>query len=154
MNRQGALITISKQELCRYKVLQAVLKGELSLAEVVDALGVTYRHAKRLKARAKLGLEAMAHGNRGRSPSNMTNEQTRAALLELSQEKYSSFNDTRFREFFGYQVGDEPKLGDSACDKAGGGDPAEAKAEAKEASPAAREEVGGRPDGVVGREPT
>jgi transposase len=68
------------------------------LAEAAQALEVSYRHAKRLKARAKQGLPAMAHGNRGRCPSNKTDTSTRAAVLTLSQEKYLSFNDAHFTE--------------------------------------------------------
>jgi hypothetical protein len=40
----------------------------------------------------------MAHGNRGRAPSNKTDTSTRALVLTLSQEKYSSFNDAHFTE--------------------------------------------------------
>jgi transposase len=68
------------------------------LAEAAKALGVSHRHAKRLKAKAKQGLDAMAHGNRGRAPSNKTDTSTRAAVLTLSQEKYLSFNDAHFTE--------------------------------------------------------
>ena len=98
MERQGALITISQQESQRYRVMGLVLRGDVTLAEAANALEVSYRHAKRLKAKAKEGLHAMAHGNRGRAPSNKTDTSTRALVLTLSQEKYSSFNDAHFTE--------------------------------------------------------
>ena len=98
MQRSGALITISEQELQRYKVLELVLGGSVTLTQAAQALGVSYRQAKRLKSRAKAGLQAMAHGNRGRPPSNKTDEATKATVLSLSQEVYSSFNDTHFTE--------------------------------------------------------
>ena len=98
MERQGALITISQQEVQRHRVLELVLRGDVMLGEAAQALEVSYRHAKRLKARAKQGLHAMAHGNRGRAPSNKTDTSTQAAVLTLSQEKYLSFNDAHFTE--------------------------------------------------------
>jgi len=134
MERQGALITISQQELQRYRVLELVLKGDVMLGEAAKALEVSYRHAKRLRARAKGGLHAMAHGNRGREPSNKTDISTKALVLTLSQEKYSSFNDAHFTEQLALEGGDTFKPGDGACDKEGGGDSSEAEAQAEEAS--------------------
>ena len=78
--------------------MELVLRGDVMLGEAAKALEVSYRHAKRLKAKAKQGLHAMAHGNRGRAPSNKTDTSTRAAVLTLSQEKYLSFNDAHFTE--------------------------------------------------------
>jgi transposase len=105
MDKQGALTTISEQELSRYRVLQLVLSGQISLVDAARSLGVTYRHAKRLKKRAERGLQAMAHGNRGRPPSNKMDERTRATVLTLSQETYSSFNDAHFTELLAEKEG-------------------------------------------------
>jgi transposase len=99
------LITISERELQRHKVMGLVLGGGVTLAQAAQSLGVSYRHAKRLKSRAKAGLEAMAHGNRGRPPSNKTDEVTRATVLGLSQEVYSSFNDAHFTELLAEREG-------------------------------------------------
>ena len=59
MERQGALIIISEQELQRHRVLELVLRGNVTLVEATKVLGVSYRHAKRLKAKAKQGLNPM-----------------------------------------------------------------------------------------------
>lgn len=59
---------------------------------------MSYRQAKRLKKRAQEGPEGLAHGNRGRSPSNKVCEEVRQRILELSQDRYWGFNDTHFTE--------------------------------------------------------
>jgi len=82
-----------------------VLCGSVTLARAAQALGVSYRHAKRLKGKAKAGLASMSHGNRSRPPSNKTDDETRARVLALSQEVYSSFNDSHFRELLAVREG-------------------------------------------------
>jgi len=61
--------------------------------------GVSYRQAKRLKkAYESGGIEALAHGNRGRSPANKVDDEVRQRVVELSREAYAGFNDTHFTE--------------------------------------------------------
>jgi transposase len=98
--RKGA-IEITQQEATRYDVLRRVLDGTTSLMEAAVYMGVSYRQAKRLKKKAKEGLFALAHGNRGREPSNRLSEETRTKILTLSQEKYCVFNDLHFTEKLG-----------------------------------------------------
>lgn len=92
-------ITITQKEAARHKVLSMVSDGTLGLKEAAGYLGVSYRHAKRLRGKVQQeGLAGMAHGNRGRSPSNKIPEELRKQILELSQEEFSKFNDTHFTE--------------------------------------------------------
>jgi hypothetical protein len=44
-------VVMSAKELRRARVLDQVLQGGMSLRQSSDALGVTYRHAERLKRR-------------------------------------------------------------------------------------------------------
>jgi transposase len=97
---------VSKQSIRRYELLQKVGDGRLTLRQVTEALGVSYRQAKRLKAKvAALGLQALLHGNRGRPPANRTDEALRARVLKLSQERYFDFNDSHFTEMLREQEG-------------------------------------------------
>lgn len=91
-------ITISQRELTRYDVLRRVLDETISLTDAAGYLGVSYRQAKRLKKKAEEGLSALAHGNRSKSPSNKVCEEVRQRIVELSQGRYSTFNDTHFTE--------------------------------------------------------
>jgi transposase len=95
---QEGVIRISQRELTRYDVLRRVLDGTITLSDAGGYVGVSYRQAKRLKAKAQEGLGALAHGNRGRSPSNKLRDELRDRIVELSQDRYSTFNDTHFAE--------------------------------------------------------
>ena len=90
----------------RYELLQRVLAGELSLAATATVMKVSYRHAKRLKRQAaEGGLSALAHGNRGRAPSNKRDDDVRWRVLALSQECYRDFNDSHFTEMLAEREG-------------------------------------------------
>ena len=95
---QNGVIVISHKELTRYDVLRRVLDGTINLKDAAGYIGVSYRQAKRLKADAMEGSGSLAHGNRGRSPSNKIDEELRRRVLELSQQQYCGFNDTHFAE--------------------------------------------------------
>ena len=70
---------VSQQDIRRYELLQKVLEESLTLAVAAPALGVSYRQAKRLKAKVMAqGLPGLLHGNRGRLPHNRC-EQARLA---------------------------------------------------------------------------
>lgn len=90
---------VRERDMKRWELLRRVLEGTLALVQVVPGLGVSYRQAKRLKKRAKeQGLRGVAHGNRGRPPSNKHDAGLRQRVLALSQERYGDFNDTQFTE--------------------------------------------------------
>ena len=46
------------------------MDGTISLRQAAVYMGVSYRHAKRLKGKAEDGLAGLAHANRGRRPWN------------------------------------------------------------------------------------
>jgi transposase len=95
---QDGVISISQKELTRYDVLRRVLDGTIGLADAAGYMGVSYRHAKRLKSRAEEGAIGLVHGNRGRAPSNKLDAAVQQRILALSQEDYKGFNDTHFTE--------------------------------------------------------
>jgi transposase len=91
--------TISQRDLNRIHVLRNVIEGKVSLSEAAQVLGVSYRHAKRLKkAAADGGLSGILHGNRERPPANKTDPVMRERIIGLSDERYSKFNDSHFTE--------------------------------------------------------
>ena len=90
---------VSQKEIRRHELLQKVLDESLTLAVAAAALGVSYRQAKRLKAKVKAqGLRGLLHGNRGRAPHNRCQQAQRARVLALSKERYFDFNDSHFTE--------------------------------------------------------
>jgi transposase len=96
---ESGVIKISQKELSRQSLLKLVCADTLSLNEASIAMGVSYRQAKRLKSAYVLsGVSGILHGNRGRSPSNKISQYIRSKVLELSTDKYASFNDNHFCE--------------------------------------------------------
>jgi transposase len=92
-------IRISQKDLNRHHVLKMVLENKLTLSEAARSLGMSYRHAKRLRKRlTDRGVAGLLHGNRDRIPANKTSEELRSAVVSLSNEKYKDFNDTHFWE--------------------------------------------------------
>lgn len=88
---------VTERQMKRWDLLQKVLDRKLTLAAVAPVLGVSYRQAQRLKAKALAqGLRGLSHGNRGRRPVNAAAPQLRERVLALSQEHYRAFNDTHF----------------------------------------------------------
>ncbi|MBI4829384.1 MAG: helix-turn-helix domain-containing protein, partial [Nitrospinae bacterium] len=60
-------ITLTMNEAKRYQTLEMTLRGRITAAQAAAALGVSQRHAWRLKKRArKEGAAGMAHQNRGK----------------------------------------------------------------------------------------
>jgi transposase len=97
---------VSQKDIRRWELLQKVVEGSLTLAVAAPALGVSYRQAKRLKAKVKAeGLAGMCHGNRGRRAHNRGEEALRVRVLALSEERYYDFNDSHFTQMLGEREG-------------------------------------------------
>ena len=93
------MILMSRKELQRVRILDRVSEGKMRLCDAARVMGVSYRHAKRLKREYALkGAEALTHGNRGRTPWHALSSEVRNRVLELSQGPYADFNDTHFTE--------------------------------------------------------
>ncbi len=90
---------MAEKELFRVQVLSIVLEGQLPLKDAASRLGVSYRHARRLKAKLKrAGPPGLAHGNRGRPPANRIPTAFRKRICALAAGEFSGLNDTHFTE--------------------------------------------------------
>lgn len=97
MGTEGLIV--KQRDVRRYEWLSKVVAGEMTLAQVAPALGVSYRQAKRLKVKVEAeGLPGLLHANRGRPPANQHDVVLRERVLALSKERYFDFNDTHFTE--------------------------------------------------------
>ena len=64
-------VTLNNKEQKRLLVLNEVLAGRVTGKEAAEVLGVSLRHTRRLiAAYRQRGAAALAHGNRGRPPTN------------------------------------------------------------------------------------
>jgi transposase len=93
------IIAMSQKERQRYHLLQMVLESKTTLKEASRLMGVSYRHARRLKKKlATEGARGLIHGNRGRPSARALSRELEKRIIELSQKTYTAFNDTHFTE--------------------------------------------------------
>ena len=96
------LVTLNEKEQGRVMILNEVEKGVMTGEQAARITGISLRHVKRLLASyRKEGLAALAHGNRGRKPSNAIGEDVRKEVFKLASTKYAGLNHQHFTEFLG-----------------------------------------------------
>ena len=92
-------VNLNNREQKRLLVMNEVLAGRMTGQEAADVLGLTLRHVRRLLAAYRQrGAAALAHGNRGRTPSNKIAEDVEQEILRLGHGEYHDFNDSHFTE--------------------------------------------------------
>src|SRR5881397_120739 len=92
-------IALTMKEQKRVEIIQRVFRRELRMAEGALVLGVTERHAYRVKARIrKEGVRGVVHGNRGRLCSWKLSQKNETKIVELARGKYRGFNDHHLTE--------------------------------------------------------
>lgn len=92
-------IQLNRKEEKRALVIGRVISGDLTIREAAELLQLSDRQVKRLKKGVlEKGLEALAHGNRGRKPQHALSDETKEKVRELLQTKYSKANDVHVAE--------------------------------------------------------
>ena len=92
-------LTLTMKEQTRLHIMNGVLERQWAVAEAAQLLGVSERHTWRLLAAyRKEGAAALAHGNRGRLPSNTTSPAVQEQVIALARERYQGVNHTHFTE--------------------------------------------------------
>ncbi len=90
---------MTQHEQARLKVLNSLLADYMTIDQAATLMGVSTRHTRRLLAAyRKEGAAALAHGNRGRRPSNITSETTRSMVIHLARTRYSVANHMHLSE--------------------------------------------------------
>jgi transposase len=86
---------LSKKELSRVEVLGRVKAHSLRLGEAAEMLELSYRQAKRMWARYRVGgAKALQHGNCGRVSNRAYPAKFRAEVLKQVQARYEDFGPT------------------------------------------------------------
>ena len=92
-------MTLSRQELDRAGVIEAVAAKRLRQAQAAEQLGVSVRQLKRLVRRYRAGgAEALASRRRGRPSNNRLPEALRVQAVALVREHYGDFGPTLAHE--------------------------------------------------------
>ena len=86
---------MTQREQTRLKVLNSLLAGHMTIEQAATLMGVSARHTRRiLAAYRKDGAAALAHGNRGRRPTNATPVTIAADVVVLARTRYAGVNHT------------------------------------------------------------
>lgn len=85
-------ITMSSKEIKRYDIIQRLINKELNGSEAAELLGLSVRHAKRLKAKVKeKGATGLVHASRGKSSNRQMPELEKQKIIKLLHQHYSDF---------------------------------------------------------------
>lgn len=92
-------MSLTQQEAQRLHVLTLLESGKVAPTQAAEALGITQRQLRRLRATLRAGgPTALAHGNRGRQAEHAVPADLRAQILTLARGKYPGFNDVHLTE--------------------------------------------------------
>ncbi|MGC8785057.1 MAG: ISNCY family transposase [Armatimonadota bacterium] len=92
-------LSITEEEVERYHLLQEVTKQHLTLAQAALLMGVSYRHALRLKQRfLQQGLEGLCRRLPPQPPRQKITPQMKQTIIQLRQSLYHHFNLLHFHE--------------------------------------------------------
>ena len=90
---------MSSKEARRPGLVQAAIAGKVTNAEAAQALGLSVRQFRRLRAAyRRSGVEGLLHGNRGRRAPNRLLDAKRKRIVELIHDRYAALNDSHLTE--------------------------------------------------------
>ena len=99
-------LTLTTKEQTRLWIMNGVLERQWAVSEAAQLLGASERHTWRLLAAYREeGAAALAHGNRGRLPSNTTTATVKTQVVALARERYLGVNHTHFTELLAEREG-------------------------------------------------
>src|SRR6266566_4939407 len=92
-------VTLSTREQRRLMVLNQLAAGAVSSSEAAALVGLSERQLRRLRRGYEArGAEALAHGNRGRRPTNAVDPQVQRRVVALATSRYQGFNHQHLTE--------------------------------------------------------
>ncbi len=99
-------LTLTTKEQNRLQILNGVLEKYWLMCEAAKVMGVSERQGWRiLSAYRKEGAVALAHGNRGRMPANITPKGLQERVIALAKERYAGVNHTHLAELLSEREG-------------------------------------------------
>lgn len=102
------VVTLNSKEQKKLMVLNHVERGEMGGREAAQVLDISLRQVRRLLAAYRVeGALALAHGNRGKKPSNTLDSALRKQVIKLAETTYAGFNTQHFTEMLAENKGIE-----------------------------------------------
>jgi len=101
----GNTITMTTKEAERYDIIQRLIKEEIDGTQAANAMGLSVRQTKRIKARVikergrgNPGIQGIIHKSRGKKSKKRISQEERDNITKLKQEEYSDFSIVLFKE--------------------------------------------------------
>jgi transposase len=92
-------LTMSQKEAPRPGLVRAAEQGRITNAEGAEALGLSVRQFRRLRAVFRdRGAPGLVHGSRGRPSPRRRSDEERQQIVNLMMAKYAGFNDSHLTE--------------------------------------------------------
>lgn len=92
-------VTLTMNEVKRLHYMQKIVDHQMTATQAAELLGLSVRQVRRLVAKYRReGAPGIAHGNRGRAPSNQIQPEVRSQILALAEKHYRDYNDCHFTE--------------------------------------------------------
>jgi len=89
------MIQLSEKECNKMKVLESLIRKEISRAEAAARMKVTPRHVSRLLKKYMIGgVKSLLHKNRGRPSGRKMSPEKRSEIVRLIETHYSDFGPT------------------------------------------------------------
>jgi transposase len=99
-------ISLNAKEQKRLIVLNRLDRGEMTVAEAAAVMGLSVRQVQRLHAAyTKEGAAALAHGNRGRRPTNAIDAAVGEQVAELARTRYAGCNQQHLTDLLAEREG-------------------------------------------------
>jgi transposase len=92
-------LTLTAKEQAKLSIMNMILDRNYGVKEAAQLVGLSERHMWRLLAAYRReGAAALAHGNRGRLPSNAKSPILRTQVIELARSQYQGANHSHLTE--------------------------------------------------------
>lgn len=92
-------ISISQQQVTRHRILERLIRRELTEKEAAELLGVGVRQVRRLKRKVRVGgITSLMHGNAGKPPWNKRPAAVVDTIVRSYRSTYEGFNCLHFRD--------------------------------------------------------
>ncbi len=100
------IIQLSEKECNRMRILESVIRKEISRGEAAIRIGISYRHAGRLIKRYKVnGAAGLAHKSRGRPSTRKMPDNKREEIARIIKDHYADFGPTLAAEMLSERHG-------------------------------------------------
>jgi len=93
------IISLSQKHVTRHRILERLMRQELTEKEAAELLGICVRQVRRLKQKVRMGgITNLIHGNAGKPPWNKRPGTQIDAIVRCYRSTYEGFNCLHFRD--------------------------------------------------------